>query len=61
MIFLSEIPIVMFTVVREVGKKFDILILLPDFAIDTELVRQSFWQKSPEDALLIEATSQSVV
>jgi len=42
MIFLSESPIVMFTDVRSVGKKFDILILLPDFAIETVVVVQSF-------------------
>ena len=61
MIFLSESPIVMFTAVREVGKKLFILILLPEFVIERALVLQTFSQKSPEDARVIEATFHPAV
>lgn len=61
MIFFSESPIVMFTAVKAVGKKLVILILLLEFVIETALILQTFSQKSPEDALVIEATFHPAV
>ena len=59
--FLSESPTVRLAVVRLAVKKFDILILFPVLAIDTLLTVHPFSQKSPDDALAIEARFQSVV
>lgn len=61
MILLSERPMVTFALVNEEGKKFDILILLPVVVIETLPIVHPFSQKSPVDALAMEATFHPVV